>query len=79
MPAAAMRFGRAALIGAGSGAAVGVLFALAVISLADCAGPSCAYERVIGVAGHAAGGALLGAMLGLAVAGVARLMKGRGE
>lgn len=78
MPAAAMRRGRATLIGAGSGAAVGALFALAVISLADCAGPNCAYERVIGVGGHAAGGAILGALLGLAVAGAARLLKGGG-
>lgn len=71
-----MRLGRAMLIGAGSGAAAGALFALAVISLADCAGPSCTYERVIGVAGHAAGGALLGAALGLVAAAIGRLMVG---
>lgn len=50
--------------GAGVGAAVGTAFALAVVSLADCAGPTCTGERVVGVVGHALAGAAVGALGG---------------
>ena len=66
-------------IGAAIGATLGALFAFAVISFADCAGPSCSYERMVGVLGHALAGALAGALLGLAVAMVARLRSRRGR
>lgn len=52
------------LVGSGVGAAVGTAFALAVFSLADCGGPDCSGERVIGVTGHALAGAALGALVG---------------
>ena len=54
---------RILLIGAASGAVLGALFALAVISFADCAGPNCASERVTGILGHAAAGAAAGLLL----------------
>jgi hypothetical protein len=49
-------------------AVLGGLFALLVVSFADCAGPSCGRERVVGVLGHAAAGLVLGALLGAVVA-----------
>ena len=52
------------LIGSGIGAAAGTLFALAVVSIADCNGPNCPEERVVGVAGHALAGAAVGALAG---------------
>ncbi len=52
------------LIGSGIGAAAGAAFGLAVISLADCGGPNCSQERVVGVAGHALAGAVVGALFG---------------
>jgi hypothetical protein len=55
------------------GFALGALFGLAVVLFADCAHPGCSYERVIGVAGHAAGGGAIGALAGLAIDGVRRL------
>ena len=47
------------------GAALGGLFGLAVVSFADCAGPDCTYQRVVGVFGHAAGVGAAGALAGL--------------
>ena len=55
---------RILLVGAIGGALLGTLFALAVVSFADCAGPNCGSERVIGVLGHAAAGAAMGLLLG---------------
>ena len=54
-------------VGSLAGGVLGGLFGLAVVSLADCAGPGCTGERVLGVAGHA----LAGALLGVAAGGVA--------
>lgn len=63
-----MQFGsswkRYLLLPAALGALLASLFALAVVSFADCAGPGCAQERVLGVAGHALAGALSGLLLG---------------
>lgn len=50
--------------GAGVGAAAGAAFGLWVISIADCGGPNCTTERVVGVAGNALGGAAIGALIG---------------
>ena len=69
-----MRVARAAGIGAVAGAALGTLFAIAVVSFADCAGPSCSSERVVGIIGHALGGGLVGALAGVLIAAVARLL-----
>jgi hypothetical protein len=62
-------------LGALIGAALGFLFALAVVSFADCAGPHCAGERVVGLAGHAAGGAVIGAACGALAWGLWRLVR----
>lgn len=59
------------LVGSGIGAAAGAAFGLAVVSLADCGGPNCSEERVVGVAGHALAGAVVGALVG----GVAYLVR----
>ena len=66
---------RSATTGACAGALLGTLFALAVISFADCAGPACGRERVIGVAGHALAGGGAGAVLGVILSLIARLWK----
>ena len=63
-PGRAAAWRRALLLGAAIGAAAGALFALAVVSLADCAGPRCGYERVVGVLGHAAAGGAAGLLVG---------------
>jgi hypothetical protein len=63
------------LRGAAVGATLGTLFAAAVVSFADCAGPNCDAERVIGLLGHAAGGALAGALLGLLALLLVRLAR----
>lgn len=59
--------GRSARTGAWIGAAAGTVFALWVISIADCSGGHCTGERVIGVALNAAGGAVIGAGIGALV------------
>ena len=51
-------------VGAGIGAVAGAVFGLWVISIADCGGPNCTTERVVGVAGNALGGAAIGALVG---------------
>ena len=71
------RVRRVATIGAIVGSIAGALFGLAVVSFADCAGSNCSAERVVGVAGHAAGGAASGLLLGLLLAGIARLFRRR--
>jgi hypothetical protein len=62
------------LIGVWIGGASATLFALAVVSFADCSGPDCARERVLGVLAHAVGGASGGALLGLMAWAVRRLV-----
>ena len=57
------------------GASLGLLFALAVVSFADCAGPHCAGERAVGLLGHAAGGAVLGAAAGVLVYGLGWMVR----
>ena len=64
--------GSFASIGAAIGAGLGLLFVSAVIALADCAGPACNRERLIGLAGHAVGGALAGALVGVIFYGLWR-------
>lgn len=64
---AARSLSRHVVLGAGIGAAAGVALGLWVISIADCGGPDCTAERVLGVAGNALGGAAIGALLGAAV------------
>lgn len=64
MAAVAASVSRHFLVGAASGAVVGGAFALAVVALADCGGPGCTGERVVGVAAHALAGAAVGALLG---------------
>jgi hypothetical protein len=63
------------LRGAVVGATLGTLFAAAVVSFADCAGPNCNAERVIGLLGHAAAGAVAGGLLGLLAFLLARLRR----
>lgn len=52
------------LVGAGIGAVAGAAFGLAVVSFADCGGPDCSGERVLGVASLTLGGAAIGALVG---------------
>jgi hypothetical protein len=66
---------REVLIGAAVLGSMAALFAVAVVSFADCAGDHCARERVIGVAGHALGGMVLGALIGGGVAVLRRLLR----
>ena len=61
-PPASLR--RHLVLGSWIGALAGAAFALAVVSLADCGGPGCTREAVIGVAGHALAGAAMGAVAG---------------
>jgi hypothetical protein len=63
------------LVGAFAGALAGLLFALAVISFADCAGPNCTEERVVGVIGHVLGGALIGEAVWVVAYGLWRLVR----
>jgi hypothetical protein len=52
------------LVGSSIGAVAGAAFGLWVISMADCGGSNCTQQRVLGVAGLAAGGAAIGALGG---------------
>ena len=63
---------RFATIGALLGGLLGTAFALAVVSFADCAGPACGRERVLGVLLHAALGSGAGTLLGALAAWVRR-------
>ena len=63
------------LAGTVVGALAGLLFSLAVVSFADCAGPDCAGERAVGVIGHVLGGALLGEAVWAVACGVRRLAR----
>ena len=56
---------------------LGAAFGLAVVLFADCAGPTCARERVLGVAMHAAIGAAFGVVLGGAIALLQRFIRSR--
>jgi hypothetical protein len=47
------------------GATLGGLFALAVVSFADCVEADCSVQRVVGVLGHAIAGGGLGTVAGL--------------
>jgi hypothetical protein len=51
----AIHFRTVGLAGLTIGVALGGLFGLAVVSFADCAGPDCTYQRVVGVFAHAVG------------------------
>ena len=62
--------------GALVGAAAGALFGLAVVGFADCEGPHCTRERVLGVLAHIGLGLPPGALLGL---GAALLRRGLGR
>ena len=66
-------------LGAIAGALFGALFAFGVIALADCAGAACLRERIIGVAGHALAGAVLGGVLGGAADLITRRSARRSE
>lgn len=70
-----MRVRTAGLAGLTIGAVLGGLFGLAVVSFADCAGPHCTYQRVVGVITHAAGVGVLGATAGLLVHSLVRLVQ----
>ena len=63
---------RFATIGALLGGLLGTAFALAVVSFADCAGPACGRERVLGVLLYAALGSGAGTLLGVLAAWVRR-------
>jgi hypothetical protein len=63
------------LTGLTIGIALGGLFGLAVVSFADCAGPDCTYQRVVGVVAHAAGAGVVGATAGLLVLTLVRLLQ----
>lgn len=54
-------------VGAAAGAVAGALFGLAVISIADCGGPGCNQERILGLIGTTAAGAAVGALGGVLV------------
>jgi ABC-type Fe3+-siderophore transport system permease subunit len=56
---------------------LGAAFGLAVVLFADCAGPTCARERVLGVAMHAAIGLGLGLVLGGVFMLVQRMIRSR--
>ena len=63
---------RRAALGALLGALLGTAFGIAGVSFADCAGPACGRERVLGVLLHAALGGGAGALLGALFAWVRR-------
>lgn len=66
---------RLTLAGMTIGIVLGGLFGLAVVSFADCAGPDCMYQRVVGVLGHAAGAGVAGATAGLLAYGFVRSLR----
>ena len=66
---------RLTLEGMTIGIVLGGLFGLAVISFADCAGPDCMYQRVVGVLGHAAGAGVAGATASLLAHGLVRSLR----
>jgi hypothetical protein len=66
---------RVAVMGAAVSGSMAALFAVAVVSFADRAGEHCTRERVIGVAGPASGGMVLGALIGGGVAVLRRLLR----
>ena len=70
----AVRLRTVGLAGLTIGMALGGLFGLAVVSFADCAGPDCTYQRVVGVVGHAAGAGVATATAGLLVQALVRLL-----
>jgi hypothetical protein len=55
------------------GAGAGTLFGLAVVCFADCEGPHCTKERIVGVLAHAGLGGAGGLALGLVGGTVRRL------
>jgi len=57
-------------IGAVCGGIAGTLFALAVVSFADCSGPHCNRERVTGVLLHLLAGIGVGGAVGLLSASI---------
>jgi len=63
------------LAGLTIGVALGGLFGLAVVSFADCAGPDCTHQRLVGVLAHAAGVGVAGATAGLLVHTLVRLLQ----
>jgi hypothetical protein len=63
------------LIGLTIGIALGGLFGLAVVSFADCAGPDCMHQRMLGVVAHAAGAGVAGATASLLVHAFVRLVR----
>ena len=67
-----MRSRTAGFAGLAIGLVLGGLFGLAVVSFADCAGPDCTYQRVVGVLAHAAGVGVAGALAGLLAHAVVR-------
>jgi hypothetical protein len=69
---------RPILAGLTVGSVLGGLFGLAVVSFADCSGPDCTYQRVVGVVAHAAGAGVAGGAAGLLVHAVVRLLRRRG-
>jgi hypothetical protein len=68
-------------IGAVIGGVAGGLFAVAVVSFADCSGPHCNRERVLGVLLHLGLGMGIGAAVALLAAlgrsGLRRLLGGQ--
>lgn len=62
--AAAPSLSRHLVVGGAIGGALGAAFGLAVVSFADCTGPECTEERVVGVVGHALAGVAVGAVIG---------------
>jgi hypothetical protein len=71
----AVHFRPVGLAGLTIGVALGGLFGLAVVSFADCAGPDCTYQRVVGVFAHAVGVGVAGATAGLLVHILVRLLQ----
>jgi hypothetical protein len=69
------RLPTAGLAGLTIGSALGGLFGLAVVSFADCAGPDCTYQRIVGVVAHTAGGGVAGATSGLLVGAFVRFFR----
>lgn len=67
MNSATLSLRRHLKIGAVIGAVLGFAFGTAVVALADCSGPHCFGERVMGVVGHGLAGAVAGALAGGAV------------
>ena len=61
--------------GALIGGAAGTLFAVAVVCFADCAGPDCNRERMLGILLHLAAGLAIGAVIGLLGAVLRRMLR----